>query len=152
MDSPAAQLPVAWRPTLLAACGRELPLRPASEVMAETGGPHRGDTVEEGVGVDDAVELLVELGELVEVPVMEGEGVVVCVAVGDAVDEREPVPLALELGVPVRLDEDVPVALADDVPVIDALGVPELVHDGVKEGVPVVDAVALRILAMLRPR
>ena len=54
VDIPAAQLPVAWRPILLAACGSELPLRPASEVMAETGGPHRGDTVEEGVGVDVA--------------------------------------------------------------------------------------------------
>ena len=127
VDSPTAQLPVAWRPTLLAICGGELPLRPASRVMAVTGGPHRGETVEEGVGVDVIVQLLVDVDVGVDVCVMVGVLVELQEEVGDSVDEGVPVPLLLELGVPVLLGEGVPVVLADGVPVTDALGVPELV-------------------------
>ena len=63
-------------------------------------------------------------------PVKEGEGVVVCVVVGEADDERVPEPLLLALDVPLPLGEAVPVGLGEAVPLTLALGVPVRVGEG----------------------
>ena len=149
-------MPAACRPSVSAGSGAEKPDTPTSVVMAPTGAPHMGVSVEEAgcdgvevceevdVGVpvpdcdDDGVPVIEEM--LVEETVCEGEGVLV--------DE----PVALE-GVPVS----VPVVEALPVVLLDALGfallegepVPVLVRVAELLGVFVRVAEPLEVTVML---